>query len=291
MLRFVLALALLCALPATGQELIGTLKKIKDSRAVIIGYRESSFPFSYLNEARRPIGYSIDLCLEIVEEATDTLGIGDLAVKYVAVTPDNRIDMVASGKVDLECGSTTSNRERQKRVAFSPVIFVSGTKLMVRRPVKIHSYLDLGGKTVVVTSGTTNQAAMKILSDKRKLDIRFVVAKDHAASFSLVEQGKADAFATDDVLLHGFIARSGRAKELAVVGDFLSYDPYGIMYRRDDPDFDAVVKGAFERLATSRELEQIYNRWFLRPLPTGERLNITMSPQLREIFEILGLPQ
>jgi len=290
MLRLVLALALLCALPAAGQELTGTLKKIKDSRAVVIGYRESSFPFSYLNAAKVPIGYSIDLCLEIVEEAKDTLGLDDLAVRYVPVNPDNRIDMVASGKVDLECGSTTANRERQKRVAFSPVIFVSGTKLMVRRPVTIRSYLDLKGKTVAVTSGTTNQAAMKVLSDKRKLDIHFVVAKDHAASFSLVEQGKADAFATDDVLLYGFIARSGRAKELAVVGDFLSYDPYGIMYRKDDPDFDALVKSAFERLATSRELEQTYNKWFLRPLPTGERLNLTMSPQLREIFEVLGLP-
>ncbi len=290
MLRLILALGLLCALPAGGQELTGTLKKIKDSRAVVIGYRESSLPFSYLNAARRPIGYSIDLCLEIVEEAKDTLGIDDLAVKYVPVTPDNRIDMVASGKVDLECGSTTANRERQKRIAFSPVIFVSGTKLMVRRPVKIRSYLDLKGKTVAVTSGTTNQAAMKVLSDKHKLDIRFLVAKDHAASFSLVEQGKADAFATDDVLLYGFIATSGRAKEFTVIGDFLSYDPYGIMYRKDDRDFDAVVKSAFERLATSRELEQIYNKWFLLKLPGGERLNLAMSAQLRSIFEVLGLP-
>ena len=290
MLRLVLALALLGALPAAGQELKGTLKKIKDSGAVVIGYRESSLPFSYLNAAGRPIGYSIDLCLEIVEEAKDTLGLDDVAVKYVPVNPDNRIGMVASGKVDLECGSTTSNRERQERVAFSPVIFVSGTKLMVRRPVKIRSYLDLKGRTVAVTSGTTNQAALQVLSDKRKLDIRFLVAKDHAESFSLVEKGKADAFATDDVLLYGFIARSGRAKELAVVGDFLSYDPYGIMYRRDDPEFDAVVKSAFERLATSRELEQTYNKWFILPLPTGERLGIAMSPQLRDLFEILGLP-
>jgi len=291
--RVLLGLALAGALalpPAHGQELKGTLKKIKDSRAVVIGYRESSLPFSYLNAAGRPIGYSIDLCLEIVEEAKDALGLDDLSVKYAPVNPDNRIDMVASGKVDLECGSTTANRERQKRVAFSPVIFVSGTKLMVRRPVKIRSYLDLKGKTVAVTSGTTNQAAMKVLSDKRKLDIRFVVAKDHAASFSLVEKGKADAFATDDVLLYGLIARSGRAKEFQVIGDFLSYDPYGIMYRRDDPDFDAVVKSAFERLATSRELEQTYNKWFLRTLPTGERLNLPMSAQLREIFGILGLP-
>jgi ABC-type amino acid transport substrate-binding protein len=290
MLRLVLALVLLCALPAGAQELTGTLKKIKDAGSVTIGYRESSFPFSYLNAAKRPIGYSIDLCLEIVEEAKNTLGIDDLAVKYVPVTPDNRIDMVASGKVDLECGSTTANRERQKRVAFSPVIFVSGTKLMVRRPIRIRSYLDLKGKTVAVTSGTTNQAALKTLADKRKLDIHFLIGKDHAESFSLLENGKVDAFATDDVLLHGFIARSGRSKELAVVSDFLSYDPYGIMYRKEDPDFDAVVKSAFERLATSRELEQTYNKWFLRTLSTGERLNLTMSPQLREIFETLGLP-
>jgi glutamate/aspartate transport system substrate-binding protein len=274
--------------PALAQELTGTLKKIRDAGSVTLGYRESSLPFSYLNAARRPIGYSIDLCLEIVDEVKDALGIEDLAVKYVAVSPENRIDMVASGKVDLECGSTTNNLERQKRVAFSPVIFVSGTKFMVRRPTKARSYLDLKGKTVAVTAGTTNQAAMKVLSDKQKLGIKFVVAKDHAESFSLVEKREADAFATDDVLLYGLIARSGRPREFQVIGDFLSYEPYGIMYRRNDPDFAQVVKDAFERLATSRELEQTYNKWFLRKLPTGERLNLPMSAQLREIFGILG---
>ena len=286
-------LLLACALavpPALAQELKGTLKKIKDSGAVVIGYRESSLPFSYLNARRQPIGYSIDLCLEIVEEAKDALGLDDVRIDFVPVTPDNRIDMVASGKVDLECGSTTSNRERQQRVAFSPVIFVSGTKLMVRRPVTIRSYLDLKGKTVAVTSGTTNQEAMKVLSDKRKLDIRFVVAKDHADSFALVEKRRADAFATDDVLLYGLIARSGRSKEFQVVGDFLSYDPYGIMYRKGDPDFAAIVKDTFERLAASRELEQMYNQWFLAKLPSGERLDLPMSAQLRDIFGILGLP-
>jgi len=276
--------------PALAQELTGTLKKIKDSGSVVIGYRESSLPFSYLNAARRPIGYSIDLCLEIVEEVKDALGLEDLDVKYIAVTPENRIDMVVSGKVDLECGSTTNNVERQKRVAFSPVIFVSGTKLMVRRPVTIRSYRDLKDKTVAVTAGTTNLAAMKTLSEKQKLGMRFMVAKDHAHSFALVEKGQADAFATDDVLLYGLIAKSGRPRDFQVIGDFLSYDPYGIMYRKADPDFAAVVKDAFERLATSRELEQIYNTWFLRKLPTGERLNLAMSAQLRSIFEVLGLP-
>jgi len=285
-----LLLAGALALPAHAQELTGTLKKIKDAGSVTLGYRESSLPFSYLNAAKRPIGYSIDLCLEIVEEVKDTLGIEDLDVKYVAVNPENRIDMVASGKVDLECGSTTNNLERQKRVAFSPVIFLSGTKLLVRRPVTIRSYLDLKGKTVAVTAGTTNQSAMKALSDKQKLGMRFSVAKDHAQAFTLLEKGRADAFATDDVLLHGMVAKSGRAREFQVVGEFLSYDPYGIMFRRNDPDFAEVVKDAFERLATSRELEQTYNKWFRLKLPSGERLNLPMSQQLREIFGILGLP-
>jgi glutamate/aspartate transport system substrate-binding protein len=276
--------------PALGQELTGTLKKIKDSGSVVIGYRESSIPFSYLNAARRPIGYSIDLCLEIVEEAKDALGLDDVRIKFVPVTPENRIEMVVSGKIDLECGSTTNNLERQKRVAFSPVIFVSGTKLMVRRPVTVRSYLDLKGKTVAVTAGTTNQAAIKVLSDKQKLGMHFAVAKDHAQAFALVEKGRADAFATDDVLLYGLIAQSGRQKEFQVIGDFLSYDPYGIMYRKDDPEFAAVVRDAFERLATSRELEQTYNKWFLLKLPSGEKLNLAMSAQLRSIFEILGLP-
>jgi glutamate/aspartate transport system substrate-binding protein len=288
--RWALVFAGALALPAPAQELTGTLKKIRDAGSVTLGYRESSFPFSYLNAAKRPIGYSIDLCLEIVEEVKDALGVEDLDVRYAAVTPENRIDMVASGKVDLECGSTTNNLDRQKRVAFSPAVFVSGTKFVVKRPTKARSYLDLKGKTVAVTAGTTNQAAMKVLSDKQSLGIRFLVAKDHAQAFTFLERGKADAFATDDVLLYGLIARSGRAREFQVVGEFLSYDPYGIMYRRGDPDFAAVVNDAFERLATSRDLELTYNKWFLLKLPTGERLNLPMSAQLREIFAVLGLP-
>ena len=291
--RALSAILLACVLlpgPVAGEELTGTLKKIKDSGSVVIGHRESSIPFSYLDVRRRPIGYSIDLCLEIVEEIKDTLGVDEIKLEFVPVTPENRLNMVASGKVDLECGSTTNNLERQKQVAFSPVIFVSGTKLMVRRPVAIRSYLDLKGKTVAVTAGTTNERAVKTLSDKRKLGIRFLVAKDHHQSFTLVERSKADAFATDDVLLYGLIAKSGRSREFQVVGEFLSYDPYGIVYRRNDPEFDAVVRSAFERLAASRELEQIYDKWFLAKLPTGERLNLQMSAQLRSIFEILGLP-
>jgi glutamate/aspartate transport system substrate-binding protein len=285
------ALAFVTASPALGQdELTGTLKKIKDSGRVAIGYRDSSIPFSYLNARKRPIGYSIDLCLEIVEDVKDALGADDLQIDFVPVTSENRLALVAGGKVDLECGSTTNNLARQKQVAFSPVIFVSGTKFAVRRPTTIRSYLELKNKAVVVTAGTTNQRAMQALSDKQKLGIRFTVMRDHARSFAMLDKGQVDAFATDDVLLYGLIARSGRPDDFQVVGDFLSYDPYGIVYRKDDPAFDALVKDTFERLATSRELEQIYNKWFLDELPTGERLNLPMSAQLRSIFEVLGLP-
>lgn len=222
-------------------ELTGTLKKIHDTGAITLGYRESSIPFSFLNPAGRPIGYSIDLCGEIVNEVTDELGGREIEVKYKPVTPQSRIPAVVSGDIDLECGSTTINHSRQKEVAFSPVFFVAGTKLMVKRGSPIASYRDLRGKTVVVTEGTTNEAAIKALDERLGLGIKLIVAKDHAASFGVLTAGNADAFATDDVLLYGLLATSARRRDYKVVGDYLSYDPYGLMYRNGDPDFAAVV--------------------------------------------------
>jgi glutamate/aspartate transport system substrate-binding protein len=161
---------------------------------------------------------------------------------------------------------------------------------MVRKASKVTSYRDLAGKTVVVTAGTTNEAALRTLSEKQKLGINVVTERDHAESFAVLEAGKADAFATDDVLLYGIIATEPRAHDMKVVGDYLSYDPYGLAYRRDDPGFAAVVNGAFSRMATERRLTELYNKWFLRRLPTGEALNLPMSPQLEEIFRVLGTP-
>ena len=294
MLRFLLAVGLiapLLAFPAArAQELTGTLKKIKDSKTVTLGYRESSIPFSYVNKVGEPIGYSIDLCNAVVDEVSKELEGVEIAVKYKKVTAETRIPAVQSGEVDLECGSTTANFERKKEVAFSPIFFVAGTKLLVPRSSGISSYLDLRDKAVVVTAGTTNEAAVRAISDKQHLGIKFLVGTDHTESFAMLKEGKADAFATDDVLLYGLVATARSGDQYQVVGEYLSYDPYGLMYRKDDRDFAAIVDRTFSRLAQSRELVQLYNKWFQQRLPTGETLDLPMSLQLDEIFRVEGVP-
>ena len=294
---FSVASLLVLAASANGQEaanvgaLSGTLKKIKDSGTIALGYRESSLPFSYLNRRQQPIGYSIDLCREIVEDVSAELDGMEIKITFTPVTPDNRLQKVASGEIDLECGSTTANVQRRKEVAFSPIFFVAGTKLMVPKSSSISSYRDLAGKTAVVTSGTTNEAALRALSDKQKLGITIVTAPDHAQSVEMLISGKAAAFATDDVLLYGFIATAKNASDMKVVGEYLSYDPYGLGFRRDDPAFAAVVERTFARMASERRLAELYNKWFLRRLPTGETLNLPISPQLEEVFRMLGQPE
>jgi glutamate/aspartate transport system substrate-binding protein len=293
LLGFILASSF--ALPASAQDsgvgkLSGTLKKIKDSGTITLGYRESSLPFSYLNKRGQPVGYSIDLCHEVVEDAATALDGMEIKIALAPVTASDRLANVESGAVDLECGSTTSNLQRQKEAAFSPTFFVAGTKLMVPKSSTVSSYRDLAGKTVVVTAGTTNEAALRTLSDKQRLGITIVTTRDHAQSFAMLAAGKAEAFATDDVLLYGIIATEPAADDMKVVGEYLSYDPYGLVYRRDDPDFAAVVDHAFARMAAERRLGELYNKWFLRRLPTGETLNLPMSPQLEEIFRVLGQP-
>lgn len=273
-----------------GQELSGTLKKVHDSGTVSIGYRESSIPFSYLNTRGEPIGYSIDLGRAIVDAMSNELNGQTLTIKFVPVTSESRIGAVKSGQVDLECGSTTNNTERQKEVAFSPIMFVAGTKLLVKRESPIQSFRDLNGKSVVVTAGTTNEQAMRSLADKFGIKFNLVVAKDHEESYQQLATGKVDAFAGDDILLYGFIAEHKAGNDLTVVGDFLSYDPYGIMFRKDDLELADLVNRVFREMAQSRDLEYTYDRWFLKKLPSGETLNLPMSAQLDEIFRALGAP-
>jgi ABC-type amino acid transport substrate-binding protein len=273
-----------------GQELKGTLKKAHDTGTVVLGYRESSIPFSYLNVRGEPIGYSIDLGRAIVEAMSSELNGQVLKIKFVPVTSESRIGAVKTGGVDLECGSTTNNTERQKEVAFSPIMFVAGTKLLVKRGSAIQSFRDLNDKSVVVTAGTTNQEAMRRVSEKFAINVHLVVAKDHEESFEQLVTGKVDAFAGDDVLLYGFVAERKAGDQLMVIGDFLSYDPYGIMYRKDDPELADLVNRVFREMAESRDLEHTYNRWFLQKLPSGETLNLPMSAQLDEIFRALGAP-
>jgi glutamate/aspartate transport system substrate-binding protein len=288
------ALLLAALLPATalaqgngGEGLSPTLAAIKNANVVHLGYRESSPPFSFLDQANRPIGYSLELCEAVVDEIGVEVDAPDLRIEYVKVTSDDRIQAVLDKKIDLECGSTTANAERSKQVAFSPLMFVAGTKLMVPKASSVQSATDLKGKTVVVTKGTTNEQAMHNVDKKFSLGLNIVTAPDHEQSYQILVDGKADAFATDDILLYGLIARHKSQDKFHVVGDYLSYDPYGIMFRKGDPELAAVVERAFRKLGSNHDLIPLYEKWFMRRLPTGERLNVAISPQLEDAFKAM----
>jgi glutamate/aspartate transport system substrate-binding protein len=271
-----------------GEGLSPTLANIKSTHAVRLGYRESSPPFSFLDQANRPIGYSLELCEAIVEEIGVEVDDANLKIEYVKVTSDDRIPAVVQNKIDLECGSTTANAERSKQVAFSPLMFVAGTKLMVPKASPISAPKDLQGKTVVVTKGTTNEQAMHAVDKKFALGLNIIAASDHEQSYQMLVDGKADAFATDDILLYGLIARHKAQDKFRVTGEYLSYDPYGIMFRKGEPQLAAVVERTFRKLGSNRDLIPLYNKWFVSRLPTGEKLNVAISPQLEEAFKVLN---
>jgi glutamate/aspartate transport system substrate-binding protein len=265
-----------------------TLANIKKTHVVRLGYRESSPPFSFLDQANRPIGYSLELCQAIVDEIGIEVDDANLTIDYIKVISDDRIAAVVQNKIDLECGSTTANTERAKQVAFSPLIFVAGTKLMVPKGSAISAPADLRGKTVVVTKGTTNEQAMHNLDKKFALELKFITSADHEQSYQTLANGKADAFATDDILLYGLIARHKAQEKFRVTGDYLSYDPYGIMFHKGEPQLSAVVERTFRKLGSNRDLIPLYNKWFVARLPTGEKLNVAISPQLEEAFKVLN---
>ena len=268
-------------------QLTGTLKKVRESGSITIGHRESSIPFSYLSARGEPIGYSIDLCKLLVEAIGEELG-REITIKWQPVTSESRTPAVVSGQVDLECGSTTSNLERQKLVNFSPTFFVSGTKLLVKKGSPIKSFRDLAGKRVVVTAGTTNEKTMRELAARFKIEMNLSIAADHAASFAQLTAGQVDAFATDDVLLYGLVAQAKAQGEYVVTGEYLSYDPYGVMFRKGDAPFAKIVNETFHQLAEDREIERRYNRWFLRKLPSGVSLDLPMSAQLETILQTMA---
>jgi len=281
---------LLAAAPALAQSDSGlspALANIKRTHTVRIGYRASSLPFSFLDQARRPIGYSLELCAAIVDEIGAAVDEPELRIDYVKVTSDDRIAAVLDDKIDLECGSTTANHERRKQVAFSPLTFVAGTKIMVPKASPVAGISDLKGKSIVVTKGTTNEQAIRNADAKLALGLRIVAAADHEESYRLLADGKVEAFATDDVLLYGLIAQHKAQDRMKVVGDYLSYDPYGIMFRKDDAQLASAVEAAFRKLASNHDLLPLYHKWFMERLPTGEKLGVAISPQLEESFRVL----
>ena len=268
-------------------QLTGTLHKARETGTLVLAHRQSSIPFSYVSPRGEPVGYSVDLCKLLVDAISEEVG-RTITIKWLPVTSESRIGAITSGQADLECGSTTNNLERQKLVGFSPTTFVSGTKLLVKNGSPIKSFRDLSGKKVAVTAGTTNEKALRDLMTRFKLDFVLSVAADHAASFELLKSGQVDAFATDDVLLYGLIAQNNVQKEYVVTGEFLSYDPYGIMFRRNDPQLAKLVNDTFHTLAEDREIERRYTRWFLRKLPGSTvSLDLPMSPQLETVIQTM----
>jgi ABC-type amino acid transport substrate-binding protein len=266
----------------------GTLQKIYERGVIRVGHRENSPPFSFLDAQRRPIGYSLNICEVVVDEVSRYLH-KPLEVVYVPVTPVNRFELVDSGSVDVECGSTTASAERRQKYGFSPTIFVTGTKLLVRRGSGIHSLRDLKGKVVVLTKGTIQAEAIPKLAARQNIPIRFEFAADHDQSFQALAGSQAEAFANDDVQLYGAVAARTAAADYRVVGDFLTYADYALMFRRDDAEFEGVVRQAFDRMAASGEIRAIYRKWFQQPLPAGASLALPMSPHLEHVFRLQGL--
>lgn len=275
---------------ARAHVLTGALARVRQRGIVRIGYRESAVPFSVGVRDAPPYGYTIDLCLAVVEQIVETVGVRAVRIEYLPVTPSDRIERVVRGDIDLECGATSITAQRRREVAFSPIVFLTGTKLAVRRDSGLRSRRDFGGRTIAVARGTTNEEAIRQVIARERLDTRVVTTDDVPQAFALLADRNVDAVASDEVLLLGFLAEHGLRGEYAVVGEFLSFDAYGIMFARDDQALADEVEAALRRLAETRELRWIYHRWFLRPLPSGVRLGLPMSPQLERSFELLGLP-
>ena len=276
------ALCAMYAAPALAQD-GGTLKKIKDRKEITLGVREASNPFSFLNDKKQFVGYSIDLCMKIVEAVRTELKMPDLKVNLLTVIPSARVQMVRNGEVDLECGSTTNSVERQKSIAFVVTTFFTGTRMLVKTASNIRNYKDLKGKPVVVTSGTTNERAIKTYNLEESLGMRFVQVKDHHEALLALDNGSAAAFPMDDVLLYSIRANAKNPADYAVVGDFLTDEPYGIMLRKDDPAFKKLADGAVIALFKSGEINKIYARWFESPIPPGNvNMNMPMNSALKK---------
>ena len=268
----------------------GTLKKIKDSGTITIGHRESSVPFAYYNKSQKPIGYSMDLCEKIVQRAEKEIG-KKLNRKYYPVNTKTRIQLLANGTIDIECGSTTNNLTRQQQIDYAHVTFITGTKLLVKKSSGITSIDGMKGKKIALAQGTTNEKAVTQVNSDRGLGIKVVNVKDHAEGFLALETGRVDAYSTDHILLFGLISKAKKPADYAVVGKFLSYDPYAIMIRRDDSAMRLIANSELSDLFRSGEINKIYDKWFMNKLPEGgNALGVPQTDLLSAAFTMQALP-
>src|SRR5271169_6240945 len=278
--------AAFCGAQADAQELTGTLKKVKETGAITIGYRDSSIPFSYLDDNQKPIGFAIDICYKIVDAVKTELKLDKLAIEFNPVTSSTRIPLLANGTIDLECGSTTNNAERLKQVWFTNTHFLTATRFVSKKANKVGSIDDLKGKTVVSTSGTTNIKQLTEANAARNLGINIIPAKEHAESFLMVETDRAVAAVLDDILLASFAAGSKEPQAYVISTDaFSKPEPYGIMLRKDDPAFKKVADDATAALYRSAEGQKLYDKWFMQKIPPkGLNLDVPIGAELKKAF-------
>ncbi len=265
-----------------------TLKRIQERGVVNIGHRETSIPFSYIGPDNEAIGYSIDLCLKIVDAIKAELGMDNIEVRYTPVTGQTRIPLIANGAIDMECGSTTNNLTRQKQVEYLPTTFITGTKIASKKGSGIEEIEDLAGKAIGLSSGTTNEKAIKAIIEKQGLDVKIVPVKDHSQGWLALETDRIDAYGSDDVLLFGLISKSKDPSQFQVTGRYLSFDPYALMVPRNDSTFERLGRVVMAGLMRSGEMKEIYAKWF-EPGPTG--INMPLSATLGTAFEVQALPE
>jgi glutamate/aspartate transport system substrate-binding protein len=273
---------LTASVPALAQE-TGALKKLRDTGEIVLGVRDASIPFSYADETGKSIGYSVDLCMRVVDHIRQVLKKPDLKVRQQPVTSANRVPLVVNGTVDLECGSTVNNLERQKTVAFSLTTFIVNTKFIVKNSSGIQKLDGLKGKTVSITGGTNTMAKITEINKEKNLGMSIINGKDHAESFLLLTSDRVSAFAEDDILLAGLAATSRTPNDFHLVAiEGMLADPYAVMMRRDDPQFKAAVDAGLREVMTSGEIQRIYDKWFVKPIPPRNVvLNFPMSDQLK----------
>jgi glutamate/aspartate transport system substrate-binding protein len=273
------------AVGASAQALTGTLKKIKDSGTITIGTRDASIPFSYNDDKQQTVGYAFDICMKAVDAVKAELKMPNLKVVLNPVTSATRIPLIANGTIDLECGSTTNNLERQKQVAFTNTYFLTANRYVAKKSSNIKTLADLKGKTVVSTSGTTNIKWLTEENGKQNLGMNILPAKDHAEAFLMVETDRAVAFFMDDILLYSLVASAKTPADFAVGTEAYSVEPYGAMMPKDDPDFAKVINTATANLYKSGQINAIYAKWFQAAIPPkGINLNVPESPQLKAAF-------
>jgi glutamate/aspartate transport system substrate-binding protein len=288
MLRLVKAAiaATVCTLlvaPAIAQD--STIKKIKDSGTITIGHRDASIPFSYYDDQQKPVGYTMDICARIVEDVKKAVKMPNLKVAYQLVTSANRIPLMANGTIDLECGSTTNNVDRQKQVWFTNTHFITANRWVSKKTSNVKTLNDLKGKTIVSTAGTTNIKQMTEINTAQNLGMNIISANGHPEAFQMVETGRAVAFSMDDILLYSLTAQARNPSEFEISKDATSVEPYGIMLRKDDAEFKKIVDASTANLYKSGAINAIYEKWFQKPVPPkGINLNVPMSDALKKAF-------